>query len=549
MAETLTKTPKGPKTTRQQGAAQGTSYAYERFNSRKQLGKILLVGISRWLLTAALGASIYIILWHYSSRDVLPIPTKHQFNALVVGLSIGLGLNIANSLTSMAGEVRWWILSLRAWPVQEAMQADLIMQAEKLTHVTHLGWVSSCYWIRAYAVGWLLINVASQIALATLGLTYSTNPSNWTTITKPGNVTIPDMSSLETGRVVSSRSQALSALRYTANSYGTVALGWVWGALDDIPKAGTLWNDDEPLVYCGASACRYVFQETTPDDKNYELSVNTNRSVEISGRCDSWLVLRGGDGTEANITIADGNQSRIGLPGVSGVDQTTFMVDTSTEHGTSWSTVSAFESSTTDPWYYRCNISIGPVLNRRRQEHDLGVNVTSLASSAIALQGYGASTLGRSNNTYQYQSYPAESSYGTPQNGSVEGMGTLMAGFATGVVAITAQANRVVTVPGLQPQKSVTLDISKWKYVHIILGLTLVLQLLLELLVAIIANKVLMRDDSHLSTAALLRPALEKVGDRGLISNGKEIASMFSLGTTLTYTSSTEGTYYLRLSP
>ena len=128
-------------------------------------------------------------------------------------------------------------------------------------------------------------------------------------------------------------------------------------------------------------------------------------------------------------------------------------------------------------------------------------------------------------------------------------MGTLIAAFSTGVVAVIAQANSVITVPGLQPQKSVTLDISRWKYVHIILGLTLGLQLLLALLVALLANKVLMRDDSHLSTAALLSPTLQKVGDRGLVANGKEIASMFSSGTTLTYKSSREGVFYISSKP
>ena len=125
MAEKGTKAPQGPKTPRQQGAPllegrhQRPSYAYEHFNPRKQLGKVLLVSICRWLLTAVLGVSIYVVLWHYSSNEVLSIRTKRQFNALVVGLSIGLGLNIASSLKAMAGEVRWWILSLQEWPIRE----------------------------------------------------------------------------------------------------------------------------------------------------------------------------------------------------------------------------------------------------------------------------------------------------------------------------------------------------------------------------------------------------------------------------------------------
>ena len=52
-----------------------------------------------------------------------------------------------------------------------------------------------------------------------LGLVYSTNTADSTAILQPGNVTVADFSELETARVLSSKSQALGALRYTANRY------------------------------------------------------------------------------------------------------------------------------------------------------------------------------------------------------------------------------------------------------------------------------------------------------------------------------------------
>jgi hypothetical protein len=52
-----------------------------------------------------------------------------------------------------------------------------------------------------------------------LGLVYSTNTADSAAILKPGNVTVADFSDLETTRVLSSKSQALGALRYTANRY------------------------------------------------------------------------------------------------------------------------------------------------------------------------------------------------------------------------------------------------------------------------------------------------------------------------------------------
>lgn len=258
--------------------------------------------------------------------------------------------------------------------------------------------------------------------------------------------------------------------------------------MDDIPFPGTLWDNNDPLIYCGGASCKFIFQESTRSRKKYDLVVSTNRSVEVTGRCRSWKVTRGARGNESTITIADNKNSRVELMAVNGIDQTTFMFDATAAQGSTWSEVTAFEASTSNSWYYRCNISFGPVINAARKEHQMGVNITSLASSAIALQGYGASSLGSSNSSQQFQSYPAESTYGNPQNGSAEGMGKLTAAFAAGTVAVAAQANDQVVVPGLRPQTGVILDVPKWRNVHLILGLTLGIQLVLGVGIAILSN-------------------------------------------------------------
>ncbi|KAJ4215386.1 hypothetical protein NW759_009806 [Fusarium solani] len=436
-------------------------YTDKRFHHQKKLRKALTANLIRWLISAVFVIAIYVVLRHYSNKDVMSGETKREFSALIIGLSLGLGLSITFSLEAMAKEIRWWILSLRKWPDREA---ELILKAKDLNRII------------------------SQIALATLGLAYSTNPADSFAILKPGNVTIPDLSDLDTERVLASSSQGLSALRYTANSYGSIALAWVWGTMDDIPYPGTLWDNNDPLIYCGGASCKYIFQESTRSRKKYDLVVSTNRSVEATGRCRSWKVTRGARGNESTITIADDDSSRVELMAVNGIDQTTFMFDAAAAQGSTWSEVSAFEASTSDSWYYRCNISFGPVINASRKEHQMGINITSLASSAIALQGYGASSLGSSNSSQQFQSYPAESTYGNPQNGSAEGMGKLTAAFAAGTVAVAAQANDQVVVPGLRPQTGVILDVPKWRNVHLILGLTLGIQLVLGVGVAILSN-------------------------------------------------------------
>ncbi|KAM0477274.1 hypothetical protein ACHAP7_006660 [Fusarium lateritium] len=297
------------------------------------------------------------------------------------------------------------------------------------------------------------------------------------------------MSDLVTNRVLSSQSQALGALRYTANSYGTIALGWVWGDMDEVPPPGTLWDNNDPLIFCGGKSCKFVFQESASRPKKYDLVVSTNRSVEAIGRCRSWKVEKGGDGNETTITIADDKRTEVNITAINGVNQTTFMFNAARDQGLTWSEITAFEASSTSPWFYRCNVSFGPVFNAFRKEHNIGFNITSLASSAIALQGYGASSLGPTNTDRQFQSYPAESTYGEPLTGNTDTMGMLTAAFAAGVVAVTAQVSpNSLIIPGLRPENGVVLQISKWMYVHLILGLSLGVQLLLGIGIAFLSN-------------------------------------------------------------
>ncbi|KAJ3502705.1 hypothetical protein NM208_g16667 [Fusarium decemcellulare] len=354
----------------------------KRFQHPKNVRKALVANLLRWLITVVFVVAIYVVLWYYSQKDVISTQTKREFNALIIGLSLGLGLGITFSLEAMAKEIRWWILSLRQWPIREA---ELILKAKDLSRIVQLTWVSRSFWIRFYAIAFILLNLISQIALATLGLTYSTNPANLSAILKEGNVTVPDMSDLVTNRVLASKSQGLSALRY-----GSIALAWLWGSMDDIPRPGTFWDNNDPLIYCGGASCKFIFQESAPNPKKYDLVVSTNRSVEVTSRCRSWKVTRGRNGNETTITIDDESRSRIELMAVNGADQTTFMFDAASEQGTTWSEVTAFEASNANAWYYRCNVSFGPVVNAIRKEHEIGRNITSLASSAIALQGYGA---------------------------------------------------------------------------------------------------------------------------------------------------------------
>ena len=92
---------------------------HKSFDPRKQLRGLLLHGLVGWSMTALLVLCLYLTLWRYSSKAVMSQNGKLQFNALVTGISIALGLNIASSLREMALETRWWILSRRKRSLHE----------------------------------------------------------------------------------------------------------------------------------------------------------------------------------------------------------------------------------------------------------------------------------------------------------------------------------------------------------------------------------------------------------------------------------------------
>ena len=283
--------------------------------------------------------------------------------------------------------------------------------------------------------------------------------------------------------------------------------------MDEIPKPGTIFDPDEPLIFCGPDSCTYLFYEATVNEGRNYMAVATNRTVTTKAECSSWPVIEGGDGRKSSIVIDDHKKTSVTIPAINGDSQTTFMANIDAGLGPDWSYIAAFEASSTDPWFYHCQVTVDPVVNAVLPEQELGANVSSLAASAIALQGYGASQLATAEDTtQQFQSYPAESTFGEPQGGSTKGMAALLASFATGVVAVTAQSNANLHARGLKPLRGVHLHIDDgWADVTVVLCVILGAQLLLGLLAALLANTVVVRGHSYLGMAHLLRPVSQKL--------------------------------------
>ncbi|KAI5459147.1 hypothetical protein BGZ63DRAFT_390369 [Mariannaea sp. PMI_226] len=475
--------------------------------TKRPLFKAVRGVLLRWLVTASVAASMAVVIRVYSSKPVMSQEEKRAFNAIITGLSIWLSLAIASSLNGMIGDMRWWILSRR---YRSRRKVELILQAEKMTHLVKLAFRSRRLSIHMAALFWLLVLIGTQAGVASLGLCYTNDTAEKHALMVPGNVSIPDMSSVQTNKIVSDNSTSLGAQQYTANSYGTVSIAYTTETMDNIPGPGILWYTGDPLMFCNdTSRCRYVFHDISTEsimtDYTNPVTVTTSRSLDAFSHCNSFPIKDGGNGTSHNITITrDDGHLELTVPVASGVSQTIFMTNFTDDCGPGCSIVYAVELSDTAPWYYECNVTVSQVSNATIKEHQVSSNLTSMVSGSIALQGYEASSLASSNDL-QFQIYPAESIFGTPLNGSVDLMSSLIARFTIGVVAATADNNELLFVAGIEPKIGVQLKVPHWDMIILILILLVSIHLILAMSTALLAHRVVVPEHSVVEVAKVLR--------------------------------------------
>ncbi|TVY65017.1 hypothetical protein Focb16_v015431 [Fusarium oxysporum f. sp. cubense] len=483
-----------------------------------------LVGVvSRWVVTLLLSLAIWQVLWFYSvTLVIMGDDTKREFNVWITGLTIALGLSLASSLDKLAKDLRWWILSRR---YRSRRKVEVILQSDNILAVLRMALASRRWTIHATAISWLLVLMASQIGLAILGLFYSVDASSQLAlIVKPGNVSIPNMSTVQPIGITASNSTSTSDEEYASNIYGAMSLIYPTGIRGQEPMIGDLRLASDPVIFCDNQGCDFVFLEASvsadPDVQLADLSswqpmiVATNRKIGISTTCSSYPVINGGNGTAAEITYRQAKNKaankqgevHVPVPMAGGTAKTMFMTDTSINCGPGCRAVTALETSTDDPWFYSCNTTVGTVANATMAEHHVSEHVRFLAAQAIALKGYRISS--SADDIFlnkQHQVYPAQSAFGTPLAGRSEALAVSMSRFAAGVIAMVAKTNEQISVTGFPPMQGSTLTVDRWDYVGLILTTVVWLQLVLSIAVAIMATRVVIPPDGARSMAKVLR--------------------------------------------
>lgn len=185
---------------------------YDHHESRKFLFK---TGAYRFLITLGFSLAIGFCLKAYEGFSKPLIMSKIQvryFNAIMLGLSLGLGLNLASSLKRYAVILRWYLLARRYVSLEVF---DLILGLETLTKVGKLmiislpgirkvKFLSKLPWFREARTDgtrftwiacalWILINIAAQILVAALSLFWPVDPSDAVPLMAYGNVTVANL--------------------------------------------------------------------------------------------------------------------------------------------------------------------------------------------------------------------------------------------------------------------------------------------------------------------------------------------------------------------
>ncbi|KAF7952122.1 uncharacterized protein EAE97_001619 [Botrytis byssoidea] len=509
-----------------------------RFESSKQFWRLFRRGFIRWLITFVLISLLYVTIRVVSKDQDMTEGEKQFFNAVSLYLVLMIGMSLTFGFEAMAIDLRWWILSRKERSLRDI---DTILHADSLTTVSSLLGRKVWYKIRHFTwdwdlgtmimscLLWVLLNIGAQVAIASVGLTYSVDTAEKLAHMSRGNVSYPNMTQFFPVKLPNGRASInnLGAQQYTANSFGMMALN-LWSTTQTIPEPATIYKSGLTADLFGVNkrSWVFVFMDTSSDGLT---SAYSDRTIESTSSCESYPVLEGGNGNFTNLNISKKGNSegfKVKVPIAAGPDQTTFFTNPFTTCGEGCSIVEALEASANEPWYYKCNITVGPVINAQNANQEVSLSLRHMSSAAIALQGYAANP---ELNDTQYRIYVSESTCGYPRNGSAVDFGYQISYFAIGAIAAAANSNNPsIYAIGDRPVIGTQLKITQHALLlGLLIGLVSV-QAICFITTAFVANKVVVKDESIFSTASILRPVMNSLGGHGNVAEGEQICDVLS---------------------
>ena len=472
---------------------------------------------------------------------MMTVPQVKIFNALIVMLSICLGANLTSSLRDYALMVRWRFLASKQRSLREF---DLLLQCASLRKLFQLmrhsrrpdSYLPSR--TQCLCAVWILVNIALQVLVALLGLTY-----NLTTSSIPerrfGEVEVVDLHVVRD--VWGAKDPTVSAQLGYANSYGVQGQDFLFPDFGSpIPGQGNSpsWGlPSSPTIYALDNlytGYKYVFHDQNV--QRPDLTILSHRFITVQGTCAQLPLLSGGYGINSTVTYQDPLTNapttfdfvRVG-PGAA-----TYSSSLNSLCGARCATVlvlhSADNATIPEPKLFTCNNTLSRVHVPRSYINILDdSNVTAdiynmpdqqafILAGAIGWTGFNHTT----GDEYQYVRYTTESWWSPDHPASAETFSQRIMQFSIEAVAAMDYNGPRVVVPGYYPVPAQTVNVDWW-WAGTVLAVIPLVQLVLMFMVIGWANHEIIRDESYLSAAKLLGEVVGRV-EGGSLLTGEEIA-------------------------
>ena len=490
------------------------------------------------MVTTVLCGLCGVVLYIYGNDEYLTGSEPRWFSTLITALPIGVGLSVSSSLRSYVQMLRWRILASRYWSLR---QFDMILRLSEQTSVLQLLWHSrrKRYWIlptwtQMLCAAWLALNLAGAVVIALLGLTYSTIPGTVARTTS-GNVSVLDLS-----------------YTYTFESLNDVMVGDGELTSNFVPEnqierqnfVGL--HSDRKLCVGDCTTWFYTFQDQSV--VNSSITSSSGRMLSSSATCSGYnisivqensVMYVGQNGK--NVTFEfDGINSTWTRPPLNGMTYLYRTDPTGPSCGKRCALIYGFQAQyyDTPARFYECTNTVSTVALPPAEASESPILQLSAANARITAAAIAFGTVP----PLSWEVYPALSpwlptnpvSYSTQDsmdsavaNAISQFSMTAMAASDQDTINETAEEEiaKRAFVQGMRPYLPSQLTVS-WIYAGaILIGIPL-LQLISLLAVILYANKAIVKDNSHFSTAKLLAPMVQQMGDHGCLLTGDEIVQV-----------------------
>ena len=499
---------------------QSNTAHYDRHHTRKRL---FFNCTFQLFVTGAFCAGLVGTLKGFQDRGPLDDRSKRVFNAIVTGLSIAIGINLASSLQSYARMLRWRLLAT-GWKSLE--EFDLILGAESQTKVLRLLWTGRrrkagfpyLSKTQICCIIWLLVNLAAQVLVAMNGLTYSVDFSNTFVKTRDGYISVANFTNIM--HVDDNGAVTLQSQQNAAQAFGIEGEDYATGS-----AAGGQESETDPeTIYQDNSTDTWVVRFFNFNADNLNVGTPSDQYIETNASCIQYSIVGNPSGNSTQITYTSHNSTGNITENIGGSSpgSTTFALKDYTSCGGRCATLLVYQAADdfdiVDPAFFICKSVVSVVQGASPSDG----YVIPLADLQAAIFAGSIASSGSTDGPVQFQIYDSDSAYASGLPDSADDVKVAVSAFSADAIAAFAVNGPRQEVYGQQPTNALQLNV-EWKFFIPLISVIPLLQALAYIIVIAWANKAIIRDDSYLAISQLYRPVLDKLGSGGCILTGEEI--------------------------